>query len=153
MESVGATQFAARGLSVALAWLLLVASGAARAQISSVTRRTLQTPPAITVFVSTNTAAAAPPRVIVMAPPRPIEKSEAQKAEEQQRVIAFQKQRAEAGKAVFQYDLALRYLKGDGVEQDLELARKWFAAAAKQGHDQARRKLEEMDKPPPPPTR
>jgi len=129
--------------------LLLAAASPARAQISSVTRRTLQTPPAITVFVSTNTVAVAPP-VIVAAPQRTKEKTEAEKADEQQRIVAFLKLRAEAGKAAFQYDLGLRYLKGDGVEPDLELARKWIGAAAKQGHEQARKKLEELEKPPPP---
>jgi hypothetical protein len=136
-------------LIVSLTLLLLAAPGLARAQISSVTRRTLQTPPAITVFVSTNTVAVAQPRVIVTAPQRPKEKSEAEKAEEQQRVIAFLKQRAEAGKAAFQYELGLRYPKGDGVERELDLARKWLAAAAKQGHEQAKKRLEGMDKAPP----
>jgi hypothetical protein len=165
MKSPGASQCSKGGMNSALrppptrpaGWLigsltllLLVASGPAQAQISSVTRRTLQTPPAITIFLSTNAVALAPPRVVVSAPQRTAPKSDAEKAEEQQRIIAFQKLRAEAGKAVFQYDLGLRYLKGEGVEPDLELARKWIAAAAKQGHEQARKKLEEMDKAPPP---
>jgi len=132
-----------------LTLLLLAAAGPARAQISSVTRRTLQTPPTLTFFVSTNAVAVAPPPVIVIAPQRPKEKTDAEKAEEQQRIIAFVKLRAEAGKAAFQYDLGLRYLKGDGVEPDLELARKWIGAAVKQGHEQARKKLEELEKPPP----
>jgi hypothetical protein len=138
-----------KALVAMLSVVLLAACGPARAQISSVTRRTLQTPPALTIFVSTNTVAAAPPRVIVAALPSPKEKTEAEKAEEQQRIVAFLKLRAEAGKAAFQYDLGLRYLKGDGVEPDLELARKWIGAAAKQGHQQARKKLEEMGKAPP----
>jgi TPR repeat protein len=72
-------------------------------------------------------------------------KSDAEKAEELQRIIVFQKERAAAGKASFQYDLGVRYLEADGVEQDLEAARKWLSAAANQGHDQARQKLRQLE--------
>lgn len=60
--------------------------------------------------------------------------------------LAFQKQRAEAGAAHAQYDLGVRYQKGDGVDKDLNLARKWLAAAAKNGHTLASRKLAELEK-------
>jgi hypothetical protein len=84
-------------------------------------------------------------RRIVLPPPAAEPKSEAQQAEELQRVIAFQKEQAAVGKASSQYDLGLRYLKGDGVAQDPEAARKWLAAAAGQGHEEARQKLRQLD--------
>jgi TPR repeat protein len=73
-------------------------------------------------------------------------KTEAEKQEELKRTIAFQQRCAEQGKPTFQYDLGLRYLKGDGVEQNLETARKWLKLAADRGHSGAKKKLEEMEK-------
>jgi TPR repeat protein len=46
---------------------------------------------------------------------------------------------------VFQWDLGKRYLTGDGVEPDLETARKWISLAAKQGHKEAQRKLSQLE--------
>ena len=58
-----------------------------------------------------------------------------------EKVVASQKANAERGAPTAQYDLGMRYLTGDGVEQDLRLARAWLEAAAIQGNAQAGRKL------------
>jgi len=62
------------------------------------------------------------------------------------RTIEFQKKRAEQGSAVAQFDLGKRFLTGDGLEQNLQEAKKWFEAAAKQNHAGAAAKLEEVKK-------
>lgn len=85
-------------------------------------------------------------KVLVEPVPRSEPKTEAQKAEQLQRIVAFQKAQAAAGKASSQYDLGLRYLKGDGVAQDTEVARKWLSAAASQGHEEAKAKLRQLDR-------
>lgn len=41
------------------------------------------------------------------------------------------------GDAESQYELALVYLKGNGVEPDPVLARRWLRMAAQQGHEPA----------------
>jgi TPR repeat protein len=63
----------------------------------------------------------------------------------ERRVVAFQKKCAQEGSPSAQYQLGLRYLKGEGVPKDLAEARKWLSLAAKDGHSYAKRKLEEMD--------
>jgi len=89
-------------------------------------------------------AVVAPAPAIVPAQPVDPEKAKAEKEAAVKRVVEFQKKRAEAGSATAQYDLAMRYLKGDGVEKDLALAKKWLQAAAKNGHTLAPKKLEEL---------
>ena len=94
--------------------------------------------------------APAPPTVVApapaMAPAQPVdpEKAKAEKEATVKRIVEFQRKRAEAGSATAQYDLAMRYLKGDGVEKDLALAKKWLQAAAKNGHTLAPKKLEAL---------
>ena len=85
-----------------------------------------------------------PGQVFVPAAPVDPEKARAEKEAMTKRTVEFQKKRAEAGSATAQYDLGLRYLKGEGVEKNLVEARKWFEAAAKQGHPFAAKKLEEI---------
>lgn len=75
-----------------------------------------------------------------------LKKRAAQRAEALKRTIEFQKKRAEQGSAVAQFDLGKRYLAGDGLEQNLREARKWFEAAAKQGHAGAPARLDEVGK-------
>lgn len=75
-----------------------------------------------------------------------LKKQAAQRAEALKRTIEFQKKRAEQGSAVAQFDLGKRYLAGDGLEQNLREARKWFEAAAKQGHAGAPARLDEVGK-------
>jgi hypothetical protein len=57
------------------------------------------------------------------------------------RVVVWQQERAAAGSAQAQSDLAARYLAGDGVERDLALARRWAQAAAEQEFAGARELL------------
>ncbi len=97
-----------------------------------------------------------PPPPVTTAPPPPrspqvvtnvvSEKTKEQKDELLKKTIEFQKKRAEAGAPSAQYDLGTRYLKGDGVEKDLDLAKKWLTLSAKNGNNQAVKKLSELDK-------
>jgi len=85
-----------------------------------------------------------PGQTVVPIAPADAEKAKAEKDAAVNRLIEFQKKRAEAGSATAQYDLGLRYLKGDGIEQNLVEARKWFQAAAKQEHPLAAKQLDEV---------
>ena len=49
-----------------------------------------------------------------------------------------------------QYNLGLAYYCGEGVRRNLRIAEKLFKKAAKKGHEEARRKLEEFDSQPTP---
>ena len=51
---------------------------------------------------------------------------------------------AEHNNADSQYNLGLVYKKGDGVPQDLELAKHWFYKAAMLGNEDAKNKLREL---------
>jgi TPR repeat protein len=66
------------------------------------------------------------------------------KAELEEHVIAFQKQRAEEGFPSAQYELGMRFLNGEGVAKDTQAARKWLSRSAEGGNAQARRKLDEL---------
>ncbi|HNQ90464.1 MAG TPA: hypothetical protein PKM73_17755 [Verrucomicrobiota bacterium] len=76
---------------------------------------------------------------------------EAEKKAALKRTVDFLKQRAEAGSVSAQFDLGKRYMTGDGVEKNLDQAKKWLEAAAKQEHAGAAAKLEELKKLPPEP--
>ncbi|MFO1500970.1 MAG: hypothetical protein U1G07_21705 [Verrucomicrobiota bacterium] len=89
-------------------------------------------------------------RIVQPAPADP-EKARAAKEDALRRTIEFQKKRAEEGSESAQYELGLRYLKGDGLEKDEATARKWLTQSAKNGYGPATRKLEELDHPAPPP--
>ncbi len=84
-------------------------------------------PPALPAAPATNTARLTPAQI-----------------EAQKRAVEFLRQRAEAGNASAQYELALRYLNGKGVEKNPAEARKWLTAAAKQDYVWAKKKLEEL---------
>ena len=73
-------------------------------------------------------------------------KTEKEKDELLRKTIDYQKKRAEEGSATSQYDLGMRYLKGDGLEKNLELARKWLTKSADGGNSQAKEKLSNLDK-------
>lgn len=120
--------------------------GGAHAQISHVTVRTVKSPGPPMVLVSTNPA---PVTAIQPALPqvqliRPIPRPSLDKSELDRRVVAFQTKRAEEGSASAQYELGLRYIKGDGVEKNVSKAQRWLKAAAAGGNTQAVRKLAEM---------
>jgi TPR repeat protein len=135
-----------------------------QAQISSVTRRTIQHPagggypanqgnqnaqavsPAQSVPpILSPQPAQARTVVPVFVPPSP-PKSDAEKVAEQERVVEFERQCAEKGMASFQYSLGMRYLVGNGVEQDVEKGRKLLEKASAQGEGKARQRLTELDK-------
>ncbi len=80
--------------------------------------------------------------------PAPVKPS-LDKAELDRRVVTFQTQRAREGSASAQYELGVRYLTGNGVVKDKATARQWLTAAEHAGNAQARKKLEELDAPPP----
>jgi TPR repeat protein len=66
-------------------------------------------------------------------------------AEAVKKSVEFQQKRAAEGSAQAQYDLAMRYFTGDGVEKDQESARKWLEAAAKNGNSLATKRLKELE--------
>ena len=57
------------------------------------------------------------------------------------KVIKWLKKAAEAGNAVAQFRLGMRYAKGKGVVQDVNESLKWFRKAAEQGNKEAKKKL------------
>ncbi len=59
--------------------------------------------------------------------------------------LEFYRYYASKGDPDEQYHLGLAYYNGDGVARNLDAAKKWFAKAAKQGHKEAQRRLEEID--------
>lgn len=67
-----------------------------------------------------------------------------EKDETAKRLINHQLKSAEAGNRSSQYDVGLRYLKGDGLPQDRLAAIRWLTKAAEQGHQQAKEKLESI---------
>lgn len=87
--------------------------------------------------------------VVRYLPPPPVDPEKARASREQaiRKTIEFQKMRAEEGSESAQYELGLRYLKGDGLEKDETLGRKWLTESSKNGYGPATRKLEELDKP------
>lgn len=89
-----------------------------------------------------------PPQVTTTSKPltvvRPKPKSD--KDSPTQKLINFQRQRAMSGQASAQYDLGMRYLNGDGLEENAEEGRKWIEKAAKQEYTLAVKKLEELNR-------
>lgn len=75
------------------------------------------------------------------ASPQPKPLSDAAK----QKVLEFQQKRASEGSASAQFDMALRYLNGDGVEKNEATARSWLEKAAAGGNSQAVKKLKELE--------
>jgi hypothetical protein len=121
------------------------APAAAHAQIVHVTARAPKSPGPPMALVQSNAGPAAvsapTPRVVfVQRPVVPMDRVALE-----QRVVAFQKRRAQEGSASAQYQLALRLLNGTGVERNIVEARTWLAEAAKQSFAQAQRKLQELD--------
>lgn len=61
------------------------------------------------------------------------------------KVLEFQQKRAAEGSPSAQLDLAMRYLTGDGVEQNESIARSWLQKASAGGSTQAAKKLKEFE--------
>jgi hypothetical protein len=129
------------------------------------TRRLPQAPPQPAASVNTN--APAPPQptpavtapipvvrtqavVRIVQPPVDPEKARLAKEEAVRKTVEFQKKRAEEGSESAQYELGVRYLKGEGVEKDEATGRKWLTMSAQNGYAPATRKLEDLNKPPAP---
>jgi len=94
-------------------------------------------------------AAVAPgvaPAVPVASAPAPVQAARVD-PDREQRVINFQRQNAISGNPSAQYDLGMRYLKGDGLEKDLEQARHWLSLAAKAGNGRAKKQLAALPAP------
>lgn len=66
--------------------------------------------------------------------------------EREQRIISFQRQNAISGNPSSQYDLGMRYVKGDGVEQDDKQALEWLKLSAKRGNSRAKKELAALEK-------
>lgn len=74
----------------------------------------------------------------VVAVPAPVRQPD---PERDQRILAFQKQNAASGNPTAQYDLAMRYLRGNGVEQDDAQAMEWLKLASQNGNSRAKKEL------------
>ena len=126
-----------------IAVMLLFGVSFSSAQISSVTRRTVVQPMPLFPLWNTNAPSAKSNVVYVtVAPPA----DAAQKEDAQRKAVESEKKRAMEGSSGAQYDLGIRYLTGDHLEKNLELARQWFSLAAQQNNPAAIRKLEEISK-------
>ncbi len=86
-----------------------------------------------------------PPPALPAAPAANPSRPTPAQIEAQKRAVELLRQRAEAGNASAQYELAMRYLNGKGVEKNPAEARKWLTAAAKQGYVWAKKKLDELN--------
>ena len=91
----------------------------------------------------------APPRRLAFLPDGSVKEIHASEASASnpEAVIAWQLHRANNGSATAQYDLAKRYLVGDGVAPDLDEAHRWATMAASNGHTGALDLLKNLPKP------
>jgi TPR repeat protein len=64
-----------------------------------------------------------------------------QRRDAKERRIRLEMQDAEKGRASAQYMLGRRYLYGDGIAEDEDLARHWLESAAAQGNPDAQATL------------
>jgi len=119
----------------------------ANAQARKLTRRivnpdnTLRTPNSPTPPAPPAPVSSAPAVTPAPAPAQPYvapEKTQEEKDAILRKTIEFQKQRAEAGAPSAQYDLGMRYFNGEGLEKDMDLAKKWLTAASTNGNNQAK---------------
>jgi TPR repeat protein len=102
-------------------------------------------PTAIPANAANNPAPPPAPVLPAPAPPRYFVPTERSDDDVARRTLEFQRKRAEAGASYAQFDLGVRYLKGDGVEKNMTTARGWLERAAGNGHTQARKRLQELE--------
>lgn len=88
----------------------------------------------------------APPAPAVVARPIDPEKERAAKEETERKALEFEMKRADEDFGWAQYALGMRYLKGNGVDQNAAQGRKWLEKAAKNGESRATRELTKLDK-------
>ena len=74
------------------------------------------------------------------------EKSAEAKQDIVQRTVEIQRKRAEKGDAIAQYDYGMRLLRGEGLEKNMDEARKWLKRSADQGNSLAKKQLAEIEK-------
>jgi TPR repeat protein len=86
----------------------------------------------------------APAVAAVPATPADPQKVAAQKSKSERDLLEWQKKRAEGGSDNAQYELGMRYLTGNGVDQDEKVGKEWIEKAAKNGNAKAAKKLEDM---------
>ncbi len=96
-------------------------------------------PTALPVAAPAQPGAKAAPPVVAPAPARKPD------PEREQRVINFQRQNAVSGNPSSQYDLGMRYVKGDGVEKDDKQAMEWLKLAAQNGNSRAQKELTALE--------
>jgi hypothetical protein len=60
------------------------------------------------------------------------------------KALAFNQSQADKGDAQGEFRMGERYLIGEGVAKDPQVAREWFAKAAAQGHSDAKAALEKL---------
>ena len=70
--------------------------------------------------------------------------SELKASQAADRVLKFHQELADKGDPYGEYQMGLRYLKGDGVEKDPRKAREMFVKAAAQGKEEASAELEKL---------
>jgi hypothetical protein len=61
--------------------------------------------------------------------------------------LKFEEEQADNGKALYQYRMGVRYLKGDGVTNDLAKAEEYFFKSAAQGNEDAAAQLRKLSEP------
>jgi TPR repeat protein len=112
-----------------------------QAQISSVTRKTPQGAVPAGFRETFAVSPATNPGIVAVREPSPAEKEALVR-----RTVEFQKKRAVDGSAVSQYDLGLRFLGGDGVEQNSEEGLRLLKQSAAQDYTPAKQKLAQLEK-------
>ncbi len=65
--------------------------------------------------------------------------------EAKQKAFESQMKRAEQGSPYAQYELGMRYIKGNGVEKDVATGRSWLEEAVRNGSTDAARSLKSLD--------
>ncbi len=107
---------------------------------------TTPAPTNLTQAIATNQAIAISTNRVLIRPaakPDP-EKVEAEKQRLSKNLLEFQQMRADQGSSRAQYDMGVRYLNGDGVEQDKTKAVDLFKKASAGGESMANRKLTQL---------
>ena len=62
------------------------------------------------------------------------------------KAIRWYRKYANEGNARAQYSLGMMFEKGESISQDLELAYMWFSLASRQGHADAVKQIQELEK-------
>ena len=136
------------------AWILFLAVTNLSAQTArQLTRRIVPPPNNASPTTGTPASRPAPTPAAVPSPspnnaavPAPPPPADAEKAKQEtlRKTIEFQKKRAAEGSPSAQYELGLRYLKGDGVDKDEAAGMKLLEESAKQDYTLAKKKIEEL---------